>query len=177
MKCSESLNNWQRLCLFWTMRITDFFEYLWILCMQLYAFGLQEKKILQVAFTAFCHRKVLDWIKQSVWSTYYDCLIFNRNDLSHTVPGKQWKKNMPRLGVLNVFDWARWLCYRAFDAIYYFLCELIFKSIRFAFCAYRTMWIWELMNRPPKNSTPPCKYFGGFLKHDGFRWNIMWAKE
>lgn len=137
----------------------------------------RKKKFLQVAFTAFCHRKVLDWIKQSVWSTYYDCLIFNRNDLSHTVPGKQWKKNMPRLGVLNVFDWARWLCYRAFDATYHFLCELIFKSIRFAFCAYRTMWIWELMNRPPKNSTPPCKYFGGFLKHDGFRWNIMWAKE
>lgn len=39
-----------------------------------------------------------------VFDPYYDCLIFNRNDLSHTVPGKQWKKNMPRLGVLNVFD-------------------------------------------------------------------------
>ena len=103
-------------------------------------------------------------------------MIFNKNDLSPTVPGKQWKKNMPRLGVLNVFDWARWLCYRAFDAIYHFLCELIFKSIKFAFCAYRTMWIWKLMNRPLKNSPPTCKYFDGFLEHNGLRWNIMWNR-
>lgn len=81
------------------------------------------------------------------------------------------------LGVLNVFDWVRWFCYRVFDVIYYFLCELIFKFIRFVFCVYRIMWIWELMNRFLKNFIFLCKYFGGFLKYDGFRWNIMWVKE